>query len=148
MKKLLTVKHKTISRTSSGPSYIASWDFAKLNQTVKHGIKYALFKQLSEPIPFSPVDWSAILHLSERTMQRYKTEKKTFDPIYSDKILQIAILYKLGIDVFGDKSNFDTWLQSKSVALGGVKPKELLDNTFGISLVRDELNRIENGLLA
>ena len=148
MKKLLTVKHKTLLRISHDASYIASWDFVKLSQAVKRGVKYALFKQLSDPLPFGPVDWSGILHLSERTMQRYKTEKKTFDPIYSDKILQIAILYKLGVDVFGDKSNFDTWLQSKSVALGGVKPKELLDNTFGISLVRDELGRIENGILA
>ena len=88
------------------------------------------------------------MHLSERTLQRYKTEKKTFDSIYSDKILQIAILYKLGTETFGDKANFDTWLETKSIALGGVKPKELLDNTFGISLVRDELNRIENGVLA
>jgi putative toxin-antitoxin system antitoxin component (TIGR02293 family) len=81
-------------------------------------------------------------------MQRYKNEKKTFDPIYSDKILQIAILYRTGNEVFGDKANFDTWLETKNVALGGVKPKELLDNTFGISLVRDELGRIENGVLA
>jgi putative toxin-antitoxin system antitoxin component (TIGR02293 family) len=145
MAKALTVRHKTISRSSSG---VLLWDFAKLSQAVKHGVKYSLFRELTDSIPFNSFDWSAILHLSERTMQRYKTERKTFDPIYSDKILQIAILYKTGTEVFGDKANFDTWLQTKSVALGGVKPKELLDNTFGISLVKDELNRIENGVLA
>jgi len=148
MSKALIVNRKTISRNSREKSDILLWDFTKLSQTVKHGVKYSLFRKLTDPIPFSAFDWSAILHLSERTMQRYKTEKKTFDPIYSDKILQIAILYKLGNEVFGDKANFDTWLETKSVALGGVKPKELLDNTFGISLVKDELNRIENGVLA
>jgi len=136
------------THSSLEDSNILIWDFAKLSQAVKHGVKYSFFTKLTEQIPFDSFDWSTILHLSERTLQRYKTEKKTFDSIYSDKILQIAILYKLGTETFGDKANFDTWLETKSIALGGVKPKELLDNTFGISLVRDELNRIENGVLA
>ena len=119
-----------------------------LSTAVKKGVKYSQFKKLAEEIPFTAGDWSAVLNLTERTMQRYKNEQKTFDPIYSDKILQIAILYSLGNEVFGDKANFDTWLETKNVGLGGVKPKELLDNTFGLGLVKDELNRIENGVLA
>jgi putative toxin-antitoxin system antitoxin component (TIGR02293 family) len=119
-----------------------------LSSAVKRGLKYSFFRKLAHEIPFSSGDWSAILHLSERTMQRYKNENKTFDPIYSDKILQIAVLYKMGNDVFGDKGNFNTWLETKSLALGGAKPKELLDNTFGIDIVKDELSRIENGVLA
>ncbi len=119
-----------------------------LSSAAKNGVKYSQFKKLAEEIPLTAGDWSTVLNISERTMQRYKNEKKTFDPIYSDKILQIAILYRTGNEVFGDKANFDTWLETKNVALGGVKPKELLDNTFGISLVRDELGRIENGVLA
>lgn len=131
---------KIFAATSSGA--------LSLSAAVKKGVRYAQFKKLSEEIPFTAGDWSTVLNLNERTMQRYKNEQKTFDPIYSDKILQIAILYSLGIEVFGDKANFDTWLETKNVALGGEKPKELLDNTFGISLVKDELNRIENGILA
>ena len=42
----------------------------------------------------------------------------------------------------------NTWLETKNIMLGGVKPKDLLDNTFGISLVKDELTRIEYGVLA
>ena len=86
--------------------------------------------------------------MSERTMQRYKKEKKTFDPIYSEKILEVMLLYKLGINVFGNKEKFISWIETKNLALGGVKPKELLDNTFGISLLKDELTRIEHGILA
>lgn len=119
-----------------------------LSTAVKKGVKYAQFEKMAEETPFTSGDWSAVLNLTERTMQRYKSEQKTFDPIYSDKILQIAILYKTGNEVFGDKTNFDTWLLTKNIALGGVKPKELLDNTFGINLVKDELSRIENGVLA
>jgi len=93
-------------------------------------------------------DWSRFLHITDRTMQRYKKEMKSFDTIQSEKILQITLLYKKGIDVFGDKTKFDTWLISNNIALGNIKPKDLLDNAFGINLLNDELIRIEHGVLA
>ena len=40
------------------------------------------------------------------------------------------------------------WLDAENIALGGVKPKSLLDSTFGIEIVKDELTRIEHGILA
>lgn len=123
-------------------------DIHRLIETVKSGIRYSVFANLVSKSPFNLSEWSSFLHLSERTMQRYKKEKKTFDPLYAEKILEITLLYKLGVSVFGDKSKFHTWLESSSVALGGAKPKELLDNTFGINLLRDELQRIEHGVLA
>ncbi|GAB3814894.1 type II RES/Xre toxin-antitoxin system antitoxin [Pontibacter rugosus] len=123
-------------------------DVFMLISTVREGIKYALFQSIADVIPFNLTDWSNFLHLSERTFQRYKKEKRTFDPLHSEKILEITLVYNKGIEVFGDKANFDAWLNSKNVALGGVKPKELLDSTFGIGLLRDELIRIEHGVLA
>ena len=57
------------------------------------------------------------------------------------------MLYKYGVEMFGDKDNFNTWLNSKSIPLGGSKPKDLLDTKFGISMVKDELGRIEHGIL-
>ena len=81
-------------------------------------------------------------------MQRYKKERKSFDSNSSEKIIEIALLYKYGIEVFGNKEKFNTWLETKNVALGGIVPKELLDNTFGINLLKDELTRIEYGILA
>lgn len=97
---------------------------------------------------FSLSDWAIFLHLSERTLQRYRTEHKTFEPVQSEKILELTMLFSYGISVFGDKANFETWLESTSVALGTVKPKDLLDTSYGINLLRDELTRIEHGVLA
>ena len=94
------------------------------------------------------VEWCQYLHLSERTLQRYKKEGKSFDPIYSEKILELTMLYKYGAEVFESKDNFHSWLESNNLALGGVKPKELLDTSFGISMVKDELTAIEHGLFA
>ena len=116
--------------------------------TVRQGIKFSMFNRILKGSPFTLQEWSRFLHLSERSMQRYKAEKRTFDPIHSEKILEIAFLYQRGVEVFGDSENFTTWLNAKSVSLGGVPPKELMDTTFGISLLNDELTRIEHGVLA
>jgi putative toxin-antitoxin system antitoxin component (TIGR02293 family) len=123
-------------------------DIMFLIDAVRHGIKYKFFVNIAKSSPFSLYEWSNFLHLSERSMQRYKKEKRTFDSLQSEKILQIAILYKMGIDVFGNKEKFNSWLKTENLALGKIKPKELLDNTFGINLLHDELTRIEHGVLA
>jgi uncharacterized protein (DUF2384 family) len=49
---------------------------------------------------------------------------------------------------FGSEENFHTWMETKSIPLGGVKPKGLLDTTYGINLITDELGRIEHGIFA
>lgn len=129
-------------------SLIDDRDVFMLISTVREGIQYATFQHIADKIPFNISEWSNFLHLSERTFQRYKKEKRRFDPLHSERILEITLVYNKGVEVFGDKANFDAWLEAKNVALGSIRPKELLDSTFGIGLLRDELSRIEHGVLA
>ena len=142
--------HKALNITDPRISYnsIDDKDVIRFINTVRQGIAFPSFFTFVKKTPFSLSEWSFFLNMSERTMQRYKREKKSFDPIYAEKILQITLLYNLGIEVFGNKDKFNTWLETTSVALGGIKPKELLDNSFGIGLLKDELIRIEHGVLA
>ena len=123
-------------------------DILLLIKKSREGIKYAAFNNLQKDIPLKSEDWSKILHLSERTLQRYKKEKIDFSPIYSERILEVQLLFNKGVEVFGKTENFHNWLNSKSIALGGVNPGSLLDNTFGIMMLKDELTRIEHGVLA
>lgn len=119
-----------------------------LIQFVRKGLSYSHFQQLSRNAPFSIKEWGEILHISERTMQRYKKEGLSFETLQSERILDIALLQRKGIEVFGSTDNFFTWLKSINISLGGIKPIELLDNSFGIGLLKDELLRIEHGILA
>ncbi len=119
-----------------------------LIQMIRKGLHYKKFHSLFQEAAFTINEWSKILHISERTMQRYESENKNFDPIQSEKIIQIAMLHKYGISVFGNAQNFHTWLYSKSIAMGGITPKDLLDSSLGIDLIKDELGRIEHGVLA
>jgi putative toxin-antitoxin system antitoxin component (TIGR02293 family) len=128
--------------------FIEEEDDSNLTNVVREGVSYYRFTKLSEYIQLTLQDWAEYLHLSERTMQRYKKEGKKFDPIHSERIVVIELLYKKGIDIFGIKDNFYTWMDTVSIGLGNVKPKDLLDTSFGISMVYDELGRIEHGIFA
>lgn len=123
-------------------------DISLLMKQAKQGVSFQAFKQMVEITPFSEKEWAQFLHLSERTLQRYGKAKTRFDPLRSEKILEVALLLKKGIEVFGDKGRFYEWLKTANTALEAVKPKELLDNTFGINHVKDELTKIEHGILA
>ena len=115
---------------------------------IRQGIQYKTFKSFADESPFSLTEWSTFLHLSERTMQRYQREKKKFDSIQSEKIFEIILLYKKGTEVVGNAEKFNSWLETDNLALGSVKPKTFLDSSFGINLLKDELVRIEYGILA
>ena len=119
-----------------------------LIEMVRHGIRFDTFDSFATKSPFSLNEWSSFLHLSERTIQRYKVENRTFDPLQSEKIIEIALFYNKGVEVFGTSVQFNSWLETNNLALGNIKPKMLLDNTFGISMLKDELIRIEHGVLA
>lgn len=115
---------------------------------IRTGIVYSKFNKVLSTFPFSLADWSWFLGMSERTMQRYRKERKTFDKLQSEKILNIYILYNRGVNVFGGAENFNTWLDTPNTALGGEVPKKLLDNNFGIEFLNDTLTRMEHGVSA
>ena len=117
-------------------------------QAVREGIDYTRFKKIVSKIPYDIEDWSYLLNLSLRTMQRYKKDNQTFSPIHTEKILEITMLFNFGKEIFGDEQSFNTWLSTRNVAMGGIVPKEWLDNTFGINFIKDELVRIEHIVLA
>lgn len=114
----------------------------------KKGISFKIFDNLSKKFPFSMQDWADFLHISGKTLSRYQKEEKSFDVLQSEKILQIEMLYQRGEEVFGSADDFLIWLQSENLALGKTKPQDLLGSVFGISLLMDELTRIEHGVLA
>ena len=65
-----------------------------------------------------------------------------------EKGKEISNLMSYGEKVFGDKSNFQIWLNLESKALGNIAPKSLLETKEGIQRVNDELGRIEHGIFS
>lgn len=117
-------------------------------EAIRKGMPYQLFSTIAHSSPFELDEWSHYLHLSDRTMQRYKKDRVSLDPIHAEKVFEIARLCDYGVQVFGDQDRFETWLNMGSIPLNNAKPKDLLDSSFGIELVREELVRVEHGILA
>jgi putative toxin-antitoxin system antitoxin component (TIGR02293 family) len=115
---------------------------------LRRGITFGDFLQIVRESLLTMQEWARILHLDARTLQRYRVGNLTFAPLQSEKILEIKILNKLGAQTFGDAERFDIWLKAENISLGGIRPKDLLDNAFGIALIKDELLRIQYGVLA
>ena len=114
----------------------------------RKGLTYKEFEKVKNRLNLTNNDWCSILNISERTLQRYSKDKKSFDSLQSEKIYEIAMLFDYGVTVFGSEEKFLLWLDYQSIPLGKVKPKSLFDTGFGIDLVKTELSKIEHGILA
>lgn len=87
---------------------------------------------------------AAAIDLSVRTLQRYAPQQRLRADA-SDRLVQLAILYAEGFDLFGEEK-FRHWMESAILALGGRKPVEFLNTLAGIRILRDILVRIEYGV--
>jgi len=115
---------------------------------IRAGIPYSLFDLIQEHTPFTENDWANFLDISTKSLQRYKTSTDhSFKPIHSEKIIEMAEVTKVGIDVFGNMDKLRLWLNTPNFALGKMKPIELLKDSYGKELVISELIHINHGIL-
>jgi putative toxin-antitoxin system antitoxin component (TIGR02293 family) len=129
-------------------SQLESLSEDNLMMVAESGIPYGTFNQMADQTPLSIGDWASFLHLSERTLHRYRKNQLTFDPLHSERILELVLLFKKGQEIFNSEENYFAWLNTKNIALGSKTPLQLLGSSLGIGLVKDELSRIEHGILA
>jgi putative toxin-antitoxin system antitoxin component (TIGR02293 family) len=115
---------------------------------IQQGIPYSLFNIVQEYTPFEMEDWLIFLDVSSKTLMRYKENEKTFKPIQSEKIIEMAEITHTGLEVFGNMDKFKLWLNTPNFSLGKSKPMDLLKNSYGKDLVLTELTHINHGILA
>src|SRR5690349_7837166 len=87
-KKPVTYKHNdAVSKAEEplAPVYRA----VKVTPVVKD-FTYNEFKKIADKAPFTQAEWAAMLHVSERTLQRYAKSNGVFAPINAERALQIA----------------------------------------------------------
>lgn len=111
-------------------------------------LTYEEFKKTASKVPFTAAEWAAILHLSERTLQRYAKSNGKFASINAERFYQVSQLISKGKKVFGKAAYFYEWLQSKPPMLEGELSIESLNSFDGIQKVMTQLGRIEHGILA
>jgi len=115
---------------------------------IRTGIPYSLFALIQNDTPFSESDWANFLDISTKSLQRYKASTShSFKPIHSEKIIEMAEITMIGLEVFGDIEKLKLWLNTPNFALGKLKPIELLKDSYGKEMVMTELIHIDHGIL-
>lgn len=129
-----------------GSTYANPSDFDLLN-LARRGISKKSLTSLAKQISLTLEEIASILHISERTLQRY-TPTTLVKTEYADRAIELARLYERGIDVLGSEHAFSNWIKSPNLALGGEIPFNLLDTRIGFEMVLDVLGRIEYGIFS
>ena len=107
---------------------------------------YRKFKKIADLVPFTQTEWANILHLSERTLQRYAKNNSSFEGIYTDRILEMQELIETGLETFSSSDAFYRWLKKDKQILGHNLNFESLYNSRGIIELTDQLARIQYGV--
>jgi len=115
-------------------------------QVIKEGISQELFRIIQAWVPFSEESWAGLLGISTKSLQRYAKSKSTFKRLQSEKIIEVAEVAYLGLDIFGDRERFWLWLDTPSFAFAGRKPQELLSDSYGKEMLLSTLVRMDHGI--
>jgi putative toxin-antitoxin system antitoxin component (TIGR02293 family) len=108
--------------------------------------KHALMA-LAKKISLNLQELAYILHISERTLQRYD-DNEIIKTEYAEKAVELARLYTRGEEVFGSIDKFKLWIKAPSLVFNGEAPVAMLDTSAGFDMVFKELGRIEHGIFA
>ncbi|MEO7210643.1 MAG: antitoxin Xre/MbcA/ParS toxin-binding domain-containing protein [Chitinophagaceae bacterium] len=147
------VRKSNIDKKFIGNAKIVSWsDFLSdkmlMRKVIHEGIPYSFFQLMLHYTPFTEKDWADLLDISSKSLQRYKQSAQKFKPGQSEKIMEIAEVTNMGLEVFEDMEKFKLWLDTPNFALGNLKPIELLKDSYGKEMVMSELTRINYGILS
>jgi putative toxin-antitoxin system antitoxin component (TIGR02293 family) len=111
-------------------------------------INFNDFQKIAAKVDFTQKEWAEILHLSERTLQRYAHDNSSFNSNVVDRLIQIKKVIQRGQEVFGSYERFNLWLRGNPYMLEGQLSIHSLASIEGISNLLTQLGRIEYGILA
>jgi putative toxin-antitoxin system antitoxin component (TIGR02293 family) len=118
------------------------------NIKITKDFTYNDFKRIADKTDLTQKEWSDILHISERTLQRYSKDNSSFSFSVTDRILQINKIFERGKEVFGSYERFNLWLRENPNMLEGRLSLNSLASFEGINNVLTQIGRIEHGILA
>jgi putative toxin-antitoxin system antitoxin component (TIGR02293 family) len=127
----------------SAPVYLIK----KHSPTIE-GFTFNDFRRISAKVDFTQKEWSDILHISERSIQRYSHNNGAFNIGVIDRIIQINNVLQRGQEVFGSYEKFNLWLRGNPYMLEGQLSIFSLASIDGINKVLTQIGRIEHGILA
>src|ERR1700748_2468297 len=121
-------------------------DFDILNSS-RNGLPKHSLMALAKKISLTLQEFANIMHISERTLQRYEDDT-IIKTEYTEKAIELARLYTRGEEVFGSLDKFKQWMKTPLHVFKGETPVSLLYTSIGFDMIFKELGRIEHGIFA
>ena len=110
------------------------------------GLPVRALRALQQHLRFSNKEISAVLDISESTLARRDSLQRALTRDESEKAIELSGVLLKGLEVFEDEDDFNHWLSTPNGALGGLRPKTLLNSAIGRDQVHDVLGRIQYGM--
>src|SRR5690554_4930048 len=106
---------KTIEqeRLENIPSKIDSNEILQIVNSKTNGNKiyFTILKSISNSDDKELSDW---LSISEKTFRNYKLTNKNTKPTLKEHAIMLISLFKHGIEIFGNQTNFKKWLKTEN----------------------------------
>ncbi|MEJ7610542.1 MAG: antitoxin Xre-like helix-turn-helix domain-containing protein [Ferruginibacter sp.] len=116
--------------------------------TALKALTYADFKKTADKVSFTQAEWADILHISERTLQRYAKDNHVFAPGNAERLVLVEKVIQQAKLTFGKTDNLYTWLKRNPYMLEGNLSMRSLNSFEGIQQVLTQLGRIQHGIFA
>ena len=115
------------------------------NMIVK-GLGIKEFKKLIDQSELNISEWSQLLDVPMRTLQRYLKNDKLLKSSISDLVIEYKEIEREGIEAFGKQDKFVHWLKRENWVFNNYRPLDLFKSFIGRELIREEIHRIEHGI--
>ena len=128
--------------------YAMPTDDYGIHMAADAGVQYQTYQPFMNQAFLSGKEWAKVLHVSERTLQRIREEKRPLDMDASERLLEVNRLFKHGEELFGTMERFVIWINRNIYSMGGHRPIDLMSTLAGLRMVRQQLGRIEHGIVS
>ncbi|MBI5444387.1 MAG: DUF2384 domain-containing protein [Deltaproteobacteria bacterium] len=116
-------------------------------ELLRIGLPIEALEVATQTLGLSAEEVSRVLGIPKRTLARRRKEHQ-LSPFESNRLFRLAQLAAHALDVFDDKEQAQGWFHEPIPALAGKTPVSILDTEQGITLIDEELVRIEHGIFA
>jgi putative toxin-antitoxin system antitoxin component (TIGR02293 family) len=112
--------------------------------SARKGLKTRVFYDFADTIQMPEKNLASLINLSARTISNYKEKRKSLEPLYSEHLLKLIVLFEKGEEIFGNLDEFNYWLK-KPFWNSVQKPIDWIVTSGGVDLVMEEIDKLSQG---
>lgn len=114
-------------------------------EVIQRGLTKSTALKVKELLGLTLKEFIPLLTRSERTFERKKAGE-IFDPVMSERIIDLARIAVAGGKVFDGPQDMKEWLREPNRALDNLRPVDVMSTHLGCGLVLDLLKRTQYGV--